>query len=83
MPDAESCVLCPSRFVATLTRAHRPADADYTIQRMLLGTHTSDSEQNYLQIANIRVPRSDTAIKEESYDQDKAGASCSSSLGQP
>jgi histone-binding protein RBBP4 len=39
---------------------------------MLIGTHTSDSDQNYLQIATVRMPRADTPLKEENYDQDRA-----------
>ena len=31
-------------------------DRDYSVQRLLLGTHTSDGEQNYLEIAEVRLP---------------------------
>ncbi|KAJ2295834.1 Histone acetyltransferase type B subunit 2, partial [Coemansia sp. RSA 2706] len=39
----------------------RPEGKDYTLQRLLLGTHTSDNEQNYLQIAQVQVPRDDVS----------------------
>lgn len=32
----------------------RPADRDVSIHKMVLGTHTSDGEQNYLMIAEVR-----------------------------
>ena len=28
---------------------------DYSTQKLLLGTHTSDNEQNYLMIAEVQV----------------------------
>ena len=28
---------------------------DYSKQRLILGTHTSDNEQNYLMLAEVRV----------------------------
>ncbi|POV99409.1 hypothetical protein PSTT_13795 [Puccinia striiformis] len=31
-------------------------DKSYTTQRILIGTHTSDNEPNYLQIVNVRLP---------------------------
>jgi histone-binding protein RBBP4 len=31
------------------------ADKDYSKQKMVLGTHTSDGEQNYLMIAEVRL----------------------------
>jgi len=36
--------------------SNRPAGADYSIQKLILGTHTSDNEQNYLMIAQARLP---------------------------
>lgn len=33
---------------------------DYTVQRLLLGTHTSDGEQNYLYIVEVRLPKEET-----------------------
>jgi hypothetical protein len=31
----------------------RPYGADYTVQKMVVGTHTSNDEQNYLQIVSV------------------------------
>lgn len=34
----------------------RPEGKDYAIHRLLLGTHTSEGEQNYLQVAEVYLP---------------------------
>lgn len=34
-----------------------PEGKDVTLQRLLLGTHTSGEEQNYLQIAQVQLPK--------------------------
>jgi len=33
-----------------------PYNSDWTVQRLLIGTHTSNDEQNYLQIIKVKVP---------------------------
>ena len=30
---------------------------DYSIHRLLLGTHTSDGDQNYLEVASVHLPK--------------------------
>jgi hypothetical protein len=35
------------------TIIHSPSDGDVSIHKMLLGTHTSGSEPNYLMIAEV------------------------------
>ncbi|KAJ2514500.1 Histone acetyltransferase type B subunit 2, partial [Coemansia sp. RSA 2049] len=49
----------PSLTAQWFPDVERPEGKDYTLQRLLLGTHTSDNEQNYLQIAQVQVPRDD------------------------
>lgn len=34
----------------------RPEGKDYILQRLLIGTHTSEGAQNYLQIAQVQLP---------------------------
>lgn len=34
----------------------RPYSSDFSIQRLLIGTHTSNDEQNYVQIIKTKVP---------------------------
>ena len=36
--------------------ARRPFNSDWTVQRLLIGTHTSNDEQNYVQIIKVKIP---------------------------
>lgn len=51
----------------------RPPDKDYTIHRMLIGTHTSDNDNNYLQIATVNLPKSNQELNIEKYDEERGG----------
>ena len=51
----------------------RPEGCDYTVQKMILGTHTSEGEQNHLMIAEVRLPTEDAAIDARKYDDEKGG----------
>ncbi|KAJ1725791.1 Histone acetyltransferase type B subunit 2 [Coemansia erecta] len=51
----------PSLTAQWFPDIERPEGKDYTIQRLLLGTHTSDNENNHLQIAQVQIPRDDMA----------------------
>ncbi|KAJ2836361.1 Histone acetyltransferase type B subunit 2 [Coemansia sp. 'formosensis'] len=53
----------PSLTVQWFPDLERPSGKDYTVQRLLMGTHTSDNEQNYVQIAQVQVPRADGGEK--------------------
>ena len=44
---------------------------DYNIHRIILGTHTSDGEQNYLQIASVQLPKTPQQVDENKYDEEK------------
>lgn len=46
---------------------------DYTVQQLIIGTHTSDHEQNHLMIANVRLPRDDAVVDTKKYDEQKGG----------
>jgi hypothetical protein len=35
---------------------------DYSTQRLILGTHTSEGEQNHLMIAEVELPLEDTEL---------------------
>lgn len=61
----------PSLTVQWLPDRILPAGCDYSIQRLLLGTHTSDGEANYIHIAEVRLPLEDTEIDARAYE--KAG----------
>ncbi len=49
----------------------KPGD-DYSVQRLILGTHTSSQEQNYLMIAEVHLPLDETSVDTRKYDE-KAG----------
>ncbi|OBT76906.1 histone-binding protein RBBP4 [Pseudogymnoascus sp. 05NY08] len=45
-------------------------DKNYTTHRLLIGTHTSNDATNYLQIANVELPKNITP-NERDYDDEK------------
>lgn len=49
------------------------SNKDFSVQRLVLGTHTSDAEQNYLMIAKVHLPVDDTNIDLRKYDDQKGG----------
>jgi hypothetical protein len=55
----------------------RSESKEYSIQRLLLGTHTSPGEPNHLMIAEVRLPTEETAIDPRKYDDQRGGASFS------
>ncbi|MCO5581058.1 hypothetical protein L7F22_034933 [Adiantum nelumboides] len=65
----------PTLTVQWFPDRERPAGKNYEQHRLLLGTHTSGQDQNYLQIAHVQLPT--TAEGEEAeldttkYDEDK------------
>jgi len=42
---------------------------DYSVQRLLLGTHTSAQEQNYLMIAEVHLPLEESSVDTRKYDE--------------
>lgn len=44
---------------------------DYSKQRMVLGTHTSDNEQNYLMVAEVQLPVDDSELDARQYDDER------------
>lgn len=52
----------------------RPEGKDYSIHRLILGTHTSD-EQNHLLIASVQLPNEDAQFDAAHYDNEKGGES--------
>jgi len=60
----------PSLTVQWLPDISRPEGKDYSVQRLILGTHTSGNERNHLVIANVQLPNEDahTSVK---YDEEK------------
>lgn len=46
----------PSLTVQWLPNRDKPYGTDHTIQKLLIGTHTSNDEQNYVQIISVKIP---------------------------
>lgn len=60
----------PSLTAQWLPDITKPEGKDYSIQRMILGTHTSD-EQNHLLIASVQLPNEDAQFDASQYDSEK------------
>mmetsp|Transcript_181 Transcript_181/g.576 ORF Transcript_181/g.576 Transcript_181/m.576 type:complete len:425 (+) Transcript_181:177-1451(+) len=43
--------------------------ADHSIQKLLLGTHTSEGEQNHLMIADVKMPNENAEVDGSRYDE--------------
>jgi histone-binding protein RBBP4 len=52
------------------TFCNRSADGKYTVQKMILGTHTADEEPNFLQIATVQLPDENNLPHTQTVDQD-------------
>jgi histone-binding protein RBBP4 len=57
-----------------------PANKFYSIRRLLLGTHTSGQSRDYLQIATVQLPNSDSSSKSSEKDKDNEGSQPQSKL---
>lgn len=55
-----------------MTMYCRPEGKDFSIHRLVLGTHTSD-EQNHLVIASVQLPNDDAQFDASHYDSEKGG----------
>jgi len=60
----------PTLTIQWLPDIIRPEGKDYTFQRLLIGTHTSGAEKNYLQIAQVQMPADNAEINEKKYDDE-------------
>lgn len=62
----------PSLTVQWLPDRAEPAGKDHSVQKMVLGTHTSDNEPNYLMLAQVQLPLDDAEADARHYDDDHA-----------
>lgn len=62
----------PSLTVEWLPEKEEPAGKDYSVQKMILGTHTSENEPNYLMLAQIQLPLEDAENDARHYDDDRS-----------
>ena len=64
----------PSLTLQWLPDVRKPTGKDYSVHKMILGTHTNDGDQNYLMIAEVRLPLEDTEIDARKYDDERGEA---------
>ena len=57
----------------TLARSPRRsvAEKEYSVQRLVLGTHTSGNEANYLMLASVKMPLDATNVDGRKYDEQR------------
>lgn len=75
LPDVKKCAIALwSSFCIFATFAvHREPGKDYSVHRLILGTHTSD-EQNHLVIAKVQIPTDEATFDASRYDMERGGA---------
>ncbi|CAG8441478.1 8362_t:CDS:10 [Ambispora leptoticha] len=61
----------PSLTCQWFRDVEKPEGKDYMVQQLLIGTHTSGDDQNYLEIAHVQLPRDDINADPRKYDDDK------------
>ncbi|KAM9959718.1 hypothetical protein ACTFIW_005702 [Dictyostelium discoideum] len=61
----------PSLTVAWLPVKTSQPNKPYSIEKVILGTHTSDEEQNYLMVAKVHLPVDEASIESLKYDDTK------------
>jgi len=76
MADLDNAMVSRQRNVPlpislTLLMDKSKPGKDYSTHRLLIGTHTSGADQNYLQVADVQLPIS--SVELENYDDDKGG----------
>jgi histone-binding protein RBBP4 len=47
------------------------ADKGYSKQKVILGTHTSENEQNHLMLAEVQLPLEDSELDMRQYDEER------------
>jgi len=61
----------PSLTAQWLPDVTKPEGKDYSVHRLILGTHTSD-EQNHLVIASVQLPNDEAQFDSSHYDSERA-----------
>lgn len=60
----------PTLTVQWFPDVKEPAGENYKLHRLLLGTHTSDASTNFLQIADVQIPKA-ASPDPENYDEER------------
>ncbi|EFN54865.1 hypothetical protein CHLNCDRAFT_134941 [Chlorella variabilis] len=61
----------PSLTVQWLPLKEEKPDAGYSKQQLILGTHTSEGEQNYLMRAEVQLPLEESETDGRGYDEER------------
>ncbi|PSC71192.1 WD-40 repeat-containing MSI1 [Micractinium conductrix] len=61
----------PSLTVQWLPIKEEKSEAGYSKQQLILGTHTSEGEQNYLMRAEVQLPLEETETDGRGYDEER------------
>jgi histone-binding protein RBBP4 len=61
----------PSLTVQWLPDSQKQLDRDVSSHKLLLGTHTSNEEPNYLMVAEVLLPLPETEIDARTYDDQR------------
>ena len=61
----------PSLTVQWLPDRKEPPGKDYSVQKLILGTHTSDNEPNFLMLAEVHLPLEDAESDARHYDEER------------
>ena len=49
----------------------RPEGKEYEVHKVILGTHTSNAEQNHLMVATVNLPAADAEVDARKYEDEK------------
>lgn len=63
----------PSLTVEWLPEREEPSGKDYALQKVIIGTHTSENERNYLMLAQVQIPLEDSENDARLYDDEVSG----------
>jgi hypothetical protein len=61
-------IFCNFWFWVHETRGEEPAGKDYSLQRLIVGMHTSENEPTYLMLAQVQMPLEDSKNDAQQYD---------------
>lgn len=61
------CLTWPSLTVEWFPNRDVPHNFEFSLQKLLIGTHTSNDEKNYLQVMKVKLPLEDTPVENSEY----------------
>ena len=68
------CFTWPSLTVQWFPDKDVPLNSDFSLQKLLVGTHTSNDEQNYVEVIKTKLPLEDATINNAEYADNGADA---------